>query len=63
MKTLGVHNILWAYHYYMNYEKSLSKNLIEMTNKIQLCRIIYYSIVPCLLYMFRAILSLIIRSF
>jgi len=29
---------------------------------MQLCKIIYYSIVPCLLYMFRAILSLIIRS-
>ena len=29
---------------------------------MQLCRIIYYSIVPWLLYMFRAILSLIIRS-
>jgi len=36
--------------------------LIKMTNKIHLCRIIYYSIVPWLLYMFRAILSLIIRS-
>jgi len=35
-------------------------NLIEMTNKLQLCRTIYYSIVPWLLYMFRAILSLII---
>jgi len=23
-----------------------NKNLIEMTNKMQLCRIIYYSIVP-----------------
>jgi hypothetical protein len=33
-----------------------------MTNKVQLCRIIYYSIVPWLLYMFRAILLLIIRS-
>jgi len=29
---------------------------------MQLCRIIYYFIVPWLLYMFRAILSLIIRS-
>jgi len=38
-------------------------NLIEMTNKMQLCRTIYYSIVPWLLNMFRAILSLIIRSF
>ena len=36
--------------------------LIKMTNKMQLCRIIYYSIVPWLLYMFQAILSLIIRS-
>ena len=36
--------------------------LINMANKMQLCRIIYYSIVPWLLYMFRAILSLIIRS-
>jgi hypothetical protein len=35
---------------------------IKMINKMQLCRIIYYSIVPWLLYMFRAILSLIIRS-
>jgi hypothetical protein len=38
-------------------------NLIEITNKIQLCRTIYYSIFPWLLNMFRAILSLIIRSF
>jgi hypothetical protein len=37
-------------------------NLKEMTNKMQLCRMIYYSIAPWLLYMFRAILSLIIRS-
>jgi hypothetical protein len=29
---------------------------------MQLCRIIYYSIVPWLLYMFWAILSFIIRS-
>jgi hypothetical protein len=29
---------------------------------MQLCRTIYYSIVPRLLYMFREILSLIIRS-
>jgi len=36
--------------------------LIKMTNKMQLCRILYYSIVPWLLCMFRAILSLIIRS-
>jgi hypothetical protein len=36
--------------------------LIKMTNEMQLCRIIYYSIIPCLLYMFKAILSLIIRS-
>jgi len=36
--------------------------LIKMTNKIQLCRIIYYSIISWLLYMFRAILSLIIKS-
>ena len=34
-----------------------------MTNKMQLYRIIYYSIVPWLLYMFRAILLLITRSF
>jgi len=33
-----------------------------MTNKMQLCGIIYYSIVPWLLYRFRAILSLIIRN-
>ena len=38
-------------------------NLIEITNKMQLCRTIYYSIVPWLLNMFRAILSLIIGSF
>jgi len=38
-------------------------NLIEMANKMQLCRTIYYSIVPLLLNMFRALLSLIIRSF
>jgi len=38
-------------------------NLIEMNNKMQLCRTTYYSIVPWLLNMFRAILSLIIRSF
>jgi len=31
--------------------------LIKMTNEMQLCRIIYYSIVPWLLYMFRVILS------
>jgi len=34
-----------------------------MTNKMHLYRIIYYFIVPWLLYIFRAILSLIIRSF
>jgi len=34
-----------------------------MTSKIELCRTIYYSIFPWLLDMFRAILSLIIRSF
>jgi hypothetical protein len=33
-----------------------------MTNEMQLCRTIYYSIVPWLFYMLRAILSLIIRS-
>jgi hypothetical protein len=33
--------------------------LTKMTNKLELCRIIYYSIVPWLLYMFRAILSFI----
>jgi len=33
-------------------------NLIEMTNKMQLFRTIYYSIVPWLLNMFRTILSL-----
>jgi hypothetical protein len=36
--------------------------LIKVTNKMQQCRIIYYSTVPWLLYMFRATLSLIIRS-
>jgi len=30
--------------------------LIEMTNNMQLCRAIYYSIVPWLLNMFRAML-------
>jgi hypothetical protein len=34
----------------------------KMTNRIQLCRIIYYFIIPWLLYMFRAILSHIIKS-
>jgi hypothetical protein len=29
---------------------------------MQLCRIIYYSIIPCLLYMFRVVLPPIIRS-
>jgi len=37
-------------------------NLIEMTNKMQLCRTIYYSIVPWLLSMFRVILLPVIRS-
>jgi hypothetical protein len=37
-------------------------SLIKITNNMQLCSIIYYSIVPWLLYMFRAMLSLIIRS-
>ena len=35
---------------------------IKMTNKMQLCRIIYYCIVPWLLYMFGAILSFFSRS-
>jgi hypothetical protein len=35
---------------------------IKMTNKMQLCRIIYYAILLWLLYMFWAILLLIIRS-
>jgi len=38
-------------------------NLIEMTNKMRLCRTNYYSSVSCRLNMFRAILSLIITSF
>jgi len=38
-------------------------NLTEMTNKMQLCRTVYYSIVPWLLNMFRVILSIIIRGF
>jgi len=33
-----------------------------MTNKMQQCRIIYYSIVPWLLYVFQAILSFFSRS-
>jgi hypothetical protein len=37
-------------------------HMYKMTNKMQLCRIIYYSLVTWLLYMFRAILLLIIRS-
>ena len=38
-------------------------NPIGMTNKMQLCRTIYYSIVPWLPNTFQVILSLIIRSF
>jgi hypothetical protein len=38
-------------------------NLIELTNKMELFRTVYYSIVHWLLNMFRTILSLIIRSF
>jgi len=38
-----------------------NRNIIEMTNKMQLCRTIYYPVVPWLLNMFRVILSLIIR--
>jgi hypothetical protein len=38
-------------------------NLTKMTNKMQLCRTIYYSIFPSLLNMFQPISSLIIRSF
>jgi len=38
-------------------------DLIEMTNKMQLCRTINYSIVPWRLNMFWAMLSFIIRSF
>jgi hypothetical protein len=34
----------------------------KMTNKVKMCRIIYYSIFPWLLYMFQAILLLIIRN-
>jgi len=37
-------------------------NSYKMTNKMQTCRLIYYSIVPWLLCIFRVILSLIIRS-
>ena len=37
-------------------ENYVHTNPIEMTNKMQLCRTIYYSIVPWLLNMFRAIL-------
>jgi len=44
-------------------ENYVHTNPIEMTNKMQLCRTIYYSIVPWLLNMFQAILSLIVRSF
>jgi hypothetical protein len=38
-------------------------NLTEMTNMMQLYKTIYYFIVPWLLNIFRAILSLTIRSF
>jgi len=50
--------------YVFNIHGSVDHNkiLIKMSNKLQLCRLIYYSIIPWLLYMFRAILSLIIRS-
>ena len=44
-------------------ERDMIISLREMTKKMQLCRTIYYSIVPWLLNMFRAMLSLIIRSF
>jgi hypothetical protein len=36
---------------------------LKITNKMQMCRIIYYFIVPWLFNMFRARLSFIIRSF
>jgi len=48
--------------YLFNAKTLLQTNLIQMTNKMQLCRIIYCSIFPWLFNMFRAILSLIIRS-
>jgi len=35
---------------------------IKMTNDMQLSGMIYYSIIPWMLYMFQAILSLIIRN-
>jgi hypothetical protein len=49
--------------YFLNLINKIGINLIEITNKMQLCRTIYYFIVFCLLNMFRAILLLIIRSF
>jgi hypothetical protein len=45
------------------YSTCLNRILIEMINKMQLCRTIYCFIVSWLLNMFRTILSLIIRSF
>ena len=54
----------WVIQYSLDVRGSVhhNTNLIEMTNKMQLCRTVYYSIVPWLLNMFQAILTLIIRS-
>jgi hypothetical protein len=54
----------WVIRYSLDVHGSVhhNTNVIEMTNKMQLCRTVYYSNVPWLLNMFRAILSLIIRS-
>ena len=55
---------LWTLAHILDFHGSMrhNTNLIEMTNKMQLCRTIYYSIVLRLLNMFRALSSLIIRS-
>jgi hypothetical protein len=53
---------LWALYMSLYFAKLTVRIFIKITKKMQLCRIIYYSIVLRLLYMFRAILSLIIRS-
>ena len=64
-KKLLIERLIWkmtGIDFQLNICHSSFTSLIKMTNKMQLCRIIYYSLVPWLLYMFRAMLSLIIRS-
>jgi len=60
--TYKLLTIIWIRHFDTHGSVHHNTILIKMTNKMQLCRIIHYSIVPWLLYMFRAIFSLIIRS-